>query len=100
GWRAVLLATIAYIAAVCVTTYPFVLSFTRGIPGSLFDPMHHLWIMRWYKTCLLEWKSPVMCPELQYPVGAPLGNFSTMHMQAILYFPLSFLFDDVVSFNI
>jgi hypothetical protein len=100
GWRAVLLATIAYVAAVCVTTYPFVLSFTKGIPGSLFDPMHHLWIMRWYKTCLLEWKSPVMCPELQYPVGAPLGNFSTMHMQAILYFPLSFLFDDVVSFNI
>jgi hypothetical protein len=100
GWKAVLLATVAYVAAVCVTTYPFVLSFTKGIPGSLFDPLHHLWIMRWYKTCLLEWRSPVVCPDLQYPVGAPLGNFSTMHMQAILYFPLSFVFNDTVSFNI
>ncbi len=100
GWRAVSLATIGYIAAVCVATYPFALSFTKGVAGSLFDPLHHLWIMRWYKSCLLEWRSPVMCPELQYPVGAPLGNFATMHMQAILYFPLSFIFNDVICFNL
>ena len=100
GWRTVGLATIGYLAAVCATTYPFFLSFTKGIAGSLFDPLHHLWIMRWYKACLLEWRSPVICPELQYPVGAPLGNFATMHMQAILYFPLSFLFDDAVCFNL
>src|SRR5262249_32805500 len=60
----------------------------------------HLWIMRWYKTCLLEGKSVALCPEIQHPVGAPLGNFSPLHFQAMLYLPLStLLHDDIFRYN-
>ena len=37
----------------------------------------------------------------QYPVGAPLGNFSPLHFQTLLYLPLSFvLANDVLCYNI
>jgi hypothetical protein len=57
--------------------------------------------MRWYKTCLLEGRSIVLCPEIQYPTGAPLGCFSPLHFQGLLYIPLSLLIaNDVLCFNL
>lgn len=100
GAKTWILVTIGYIACVAIATYPHLFAMAKGLPGSLYDPLQHLWIVKWYRTCLLEWRSPVVCPELQYPVGAPLGNFSPLHFQALLFLPLSFLFDDVVCFNL
>ncbi len=98
--KTLFLVTIGYLAGIAIATYPFVFSFGSRLPGSLLDPLQHLWIVRWYKTCLLNWQSPVICRELQYPIGAPLGNFSPLHLQALLYLPLSFLFNDVTCFNL
>ena len=33
-------------------------------------------VMRWFRTCLLEGRSPFLCSDLQYPVGAPLSATS------------------------
>jgi hypothetical protein len=76
------------VAGLVVATWPAVLSFRTSVPCNI-DVFQHLWILHWYKTCLLEGRSVVFCPELQYPVGAPLGYFSPLHLQALLFFPLS-----------
>lgn len=100
GWRTVALVALAYVACVLVATYPVVRTFGSALPGSLLDPLQHLWILRWYKSCLLEGRSPLLCPEIQYPIGAPIGNFSPLHFQALLFIPLSMLLgNDVLCFN-
>jgi hypothetical protein len=100
GWKTPLVVLAFYVACVAAATYPVVLSFGTTVPD-LLDPLQHLWILRWYKTCLLEGRSPVLCPELQYPTGAPLGNFSPLQFQALLFIPLSLaLGSDVLCYNL
>jgi hypothetical protein len=96
-----MVATLLYAACVAVATYPAVKNFRAAFPAALPDPAMHLWVMRWTKACLLAGRSPVICPGLQYPVGAPLGHFSPMHLQSLLYIPLSFFIkNDVFVYNI
>ena len=100
GVGTVALVLAFYAACVALVTYPFVLHLRSRLP-SLVDPLQHLWVMRWYKTCWLEGRSPFRCPELQYPVGAPIGNFSPLHLQSLLYLPLSSLTkNDILCFNL
>ncbi|MBX6311629.1 MAG: hypothetical protein IRY99_01700 [Isosphaeraceae bacterium] len=90
-----------YATLIALATFPLLLSLPSTLPGSLTDPLQHLWILRWYKTCLCEGRWPLLCPEIQHPVGAPLGNFSPLHWQALLYLPLSTLFrNDALCFNL
>jgi hypothetical protein len=71
------------------------------MPGQLTDPLEHLWIMRWSKTCLTEGRSPFFCPSLNYPTGVPLGYFPTLHVQTLAYLALSPVLDnDVACFNV
>jgi hypothetical protein len=102
GGKTVALVAAFYIGCVAVATYPMVATFGSRLPGFLpLDPLQHLWIMRWYRACLLEGRSPLLCPEIHYPTGAPLGNFSPLLLQAMLYLPLSALFrNDVLCFDL
>jgi hypothetical protein len=96
----VLITTAFYLVCVCIATWPRMLLFRSSLPDA-FDALQHLWIMRWYKTCLLEGRSVFLCPESQHPIGAPLGNFSSLHLQALLYFPLSLVIaNDVICYNL
>ncbi|MEW4567447.1 hypothetical protein AB1L88_06225 [Tautonia sp. JC769] len=89
-----------YLIAVAGATWPFVKTFATRLP-STGDPLQHLWVMRWYKQCLMEGRSPLVCPDLQYPVGAPIGNFSPLHLQSLLYLIVSTVIDnDVLCFNL
>ncbi len=100
GWRTPALVLALYAACLVGATYPFVLHVRTQLPSTV-DPLQHLWVMRWYKTCLLEGRSPLRCPELQYPVGAPIGNFSPLHLQSLLYLPLSAITtNDILCFNL
>jgi hypothetical protein len=91
---------VVYTTALVVATYPAARNLSTRLP-SLSDPQMHLWVMRWYKACLLEGRAPALCPDVQYPVGAPLGYFSPMHLQAVLYLGLSFVLNnDVFIYNI
>jgi hypothetical protein len=96
-----LLALIAFqVLCVAVANYPALLTLGSTLPEAS-DTLQHLWVMRWYKTCLLEGRSVFLCPEIQYPVGAPLGNFSPLHLQSLLYLPLSFASsNDVLCYNL
>jgi hypothetical protein len=106
GWRATAVATALYAACLAVATYPTVTHLDTALPsGSRHavssDAQMHLWVMRWYKSCLLEGRSPVLCPDVQFPTGAPIGDFSPMHLQALLYLPLSAVVkNDVLCYNI
>lgn len=99
--RDLAVAAAAYAAIALYVSYPLVASLATTLCGSLYDPAQHLWIMKWYQRCLIEGRSPVICPDLQYPSGAPLGNFSPLHLQALLFIPLSLaLGNDVLGFNL
>jgi hypothetical protein len=93
GWRGLGLILALQAASLAVATWPEVLKYQTGVPCNE-DVYQHLWVMRWYKTCLLEGRSVFFCPELQHPVGAPLGYFSPLHLQSLLFVPLSLLTDN------
>src|SRR5579883_916173 len=101
GWKSLAVALVFYVACAVLAEYPIVLSIRSKLPSAPIDPLQHIWVMRWYKTCLLEGRLPFRCPDLQYPVGAPLGNFSPMHFQSLLYLPLSsFIKNDILCYNL
>jgi hypothetical protein len=93
-------AAALYVVAVVAATWPYALYFRSRLP-SLNDPLQHLWIMRWYRTCLMEGRSPLVCNEIQYPMGAPLGNFSPLHIQGVLFVGLRFFINnDILVYNL
>jgi len=81
-------AALGYFVMVCLATWPVVTRFGSEIPGELTDPLEHLWIMRWLRSCLIEGRNPLFCPSIQAPVGVPLGYFPTLHLQTALYIAL------------
>ena len=100
GWKTLLVVVGLYAGVVAAATYPVVVTLGSRLP-TLVDPLTHIWTMRWYKTCLQEGRSPLLCPEIQYPVGAPLGHLPPMHFQSLLFVPLSFaLGNDILCYNI
>ena len=99
GWGTWAAVLALYAAAVAVVTYPMVLHARTELPSTV-DPLQHLTVMRFYKACLQEGRSPFRDPGLQFPVGAPIGNFSPLHFQALLFVPLSLAgVGDIVAFN-
>src|SRR5262245_49011780 len=100
GWKAVVLILGFHLAGLAVATYPTMLTLGSTVTGRP-AALQHLWIMRWYKTCLLEGRSIYVCPQLQHPVGAPLGYFSGLQLQALLYLPISLAINnDIICYNI
>jgi hypothetical protein len=96
----VAITLVFYLVCVAIATWPRIFYFRTSVPDR-WDTLQHLWILRWYKTCLLEGRSFFLCPEIQYPIGGPLGNFSSLHLQALLYIPLSLLIaNDALCYNV
>lgn len=92
--------TLSYVAAIAVATRPRPAELTTGLPV-LGDPIMHLWILRWHKACLLEGRSPVLAPEVQAPVGLPLGLMPPLHLQVVQYILLSAIWDnDILVYNL
>lgn len=82
-------ALVAYLAAVAVATYPAVTRMTTDLPGAWIDPSVCFWLLRWYGSCLAEWRSPLFCPDVQYPAGAVVGNYAPLPLEAAFMLPLS-----------
>ena len=100
AWQVLGAVALFYAAVIVFATWPFCFS-CRDTLHALGDPCQHLWIMNWYKSCLLQMKSPFFCDQLQYPLGVPLGLFSPLHLQSALFLPLSIVTQsDVLSYNI
>ena len=95
------LVVLFYLAAAAVATYPRITHLTTELPPGGHDPMIHLWIMRWYRTCLLEGRLPFLSPELLHPLGTPLGYLPPMQVQSAAFLLLSLLTsNDILNFNI
>lgn len=93
-------AAALYAVATVAATWPYALTLRSRLP-SLVDPLQHLWLMRWYRACLAEGRLPLVCDEIQYPLGAPIGNFSPLHLQGLLFLGLNFFIDnDLLVYNI
>lgn len=91
---------LSYFACASAATYPVILTFGSRMPGQLTDPLEHLWLMRWSRSCLLEGRSPFFCPSLNAPTGVPLGYFPTLHVQTLGYLALRLITEnDVACFN-
>ena len=85
GWIVWISAALGYLTMAMLATWPIVTHFGAEIPGELTDPLEHLWLMRWLRSCLIEGRNPLFCSEIQAPIGVPLGYFPTMHLQTVLY---------------
>jgi hypothetical protein len=100
GWRACGLTLALHVAGLAVATWPVVLSFPWHVPQNP-DVFSGLWVMRWYRSCLLEGRSIFFCPEIQHPVGVPLGCFTPLLVQSVIYFLCSAAIpDDAICWNI
>jgi hypothetical protein len=99
--RKVLAVVLAfYFLVAAVATFPMILSIRSAVASNV-DPVMHLTIMRWYKTCLFEGRSPFRFDEIQHPLGAPIGNFPPMVLQTVAYIALSSVIDnDILCYNI
>lgn len=101
GWRAPLVVVAGYTAAAVLATFPVVTKLGSSLPAGLGDSLQALWVMRWYRHCLLHAQNPFCCPSIQYPVGAHLGNFSPLLLQSLLYLPLAALSsNDALCYNL
>ncbi len=102
GWRTLAAVLPLYATSVLLATYPAVLRCRTRLPVfSVFDPLQHLWIFRWYRSCLIEGRSPLFCPDIQLPVGAPLGLFTPLQLQSLAYLGLSCLTgNDILIYNV
>lgn len=90
-----------YALAAAAASYPLPLEIDRSLSWGGPDATQHLWVMRWYKTCLLEGRCPWICPDIQLPLGAPLGNFSPLQLQSCIYIVLSsWISNDILCYNI
>ena len=100
-WSMLGLATLIYGAVAAVATYPILFRLGSGLPYSGEDGLQHLWIMRWYRSCLLEGRVAWFCPEIQYPVGAPLALFSPLQFESLLYILVyPFASNDAACYNL
>jgi len=75
GWKALVLTLMLHATALVIATYPTVLTLGSTLPGG-GDVLQHIWVMRWFRACLIKGESFYRCPQLQHPTGAPLGNYS------------------------
>ncbi len=100
GWSTMVLALAVYAGALAIATWPAFKGLSQTLPGPLNDPLQHLWIIRWCRACLLGGRSPYLCPDIQYPVGAPLGLFSPMTVPTAIYLVLATITNnDILIYN-
>lgn len=98
---ALVLVTALYIAAAIAATWPMARHARTHLPPGYYDPAIHLWTMRWYRTCLLEGRSPFLSPELLHPLGTPLGYLPPMQLQTLGFLALSLVTsNDILNFNL
>jgi len=101
GWKTPLAALLFYGLVIAIATYPRINELGSSLPGTRVDPLNHIGVMKWYKSCLLEGKSYLVNPGLQHPTGFPLALNSPMILQAGIFLPLSVAFaDDYVCYNV
>ena len=89
GGRALVAALCGYAVALAIATYPAVTRLGSELPGSWIDPSVHFWLLRWYESCLTEGHSPFVCPDVQYPAGAVIGNYAPLPLEAAFVLPLN-----------
>ncbi|MEP7012861.1 MAG: hypothetical protein ABJC13_21265 [Acidobacteriota bacterium] len=85
GWRTVLAAAGLYLGVLVAIGFRVFARFGSVLPATLADPLQHLWILRWYESCLKAGRLPFLAPDVMFPVGAPLGLFSPLHLQALIW---------------
>ena len=100
-WSMLGFAAALYGLVAVVATYPIAFRMGAGLPYSGVDGLQHLWVMRWYRACLLEGRLPWFCPTIQHPVGAPLALFSPLQLESILYLLVApFAPNDAAAYNL
>ena len=102
GWGVLTGILLLYSASILICTYPAVLTAnSRLAVGDISDPIQHIWLLRWYRSCLVEGTLPVFCPDLQAQTGSPLGLYTPLQFQTLIYLVNSlFTQNDILNYNI
>ena len=100
GWRAFGLTMLLQTLGLAIATWPLVLTFPFEMPLHT-DTLGSLWVLRWYKACLFEGQSTWFCNEVLHPAGVPMGSYTPLYVQSLIYSICSLIIkNDVVCWNI
>jgi hypothetical protein len=100
GVRACSAVLALYSLALGLATAPFLRRFGRSLPAGWVDAYQALWVMKQNRACLLRGEWPWFSADIHCPTGAPLGLFSPLHLQSLIFIPLSAVFDDVTCYDL
>jgi hypothetical protein len=93
GWRAAAATLALHTLALAAATWPVALHFPFWMPVHE-DSMGSLWLLHWYKACLFEGRSVWFCPEVMHPAGVPMGFFTPLYVQALIFSAISLVIPD------
>lgn len=100
GWRASGFTLTLHTLGLAVATWPLIRTFPFQMPLHE-DSLGSLWLFRWYKACLFEGQSVWFCKEVLHPAGVPMGSYTPMYLQSLIFSFLStIIHDDVICWNI
>jgi hypothetical protein len=78
----------------------FILGIDKWVIGDHGDAWHFIWNFWWIKKALLEHRNLFYTNEIFYPTGASLYFHTLTLTDSLLAFPLSFIFDWKIIYNL
>ena len=90
-----------YTLLALAATWPLVLHLHDRVPGFFrADNYEYLWKIWWFKHAILDLRqSPLVAPDIFYPMGFSLAHAELTPLHTVLGLPLTAVFGEVVTYN-
>lgn len=91
-----------YTLLALAVTWPLALHLHDRVPGFFkADNYEYLWKMWWFKHAILDLRqSPLVAPDIFYPMGFQLAHAELTPLHTVLGLPLTAVLGEVVTYNI
>lgn len=95
------LVLVAFAALSLLATWPLAAHLTDGVLGPPGDNYEYLYKIWWFKTALLEQgRSPLLNPDVFYPVGYDVSLSETTLANMLPAVPLAAIWGEVTAYNL
>jgi len=85
-------ACVLFLALAVMLTWPLVVRLGSAVPAGTIDMWQNYWNFWWWKTSLLEGRSPYWTPYLFHPTGTPVVFHTHSPFNMIVGLPVTLLF--------
>ena len=84
-------ACISFLVIAVLLSWPLAIRLGSAVPAGVGDLWQSYWNLWWWKTCLLEGRSPFWTPYLFHPAGIPLVFHTHSPFNMIVALPVTLL---------